>query len=87
MELCASKDLDLAINHLRWRSDPWSDSRLKDVRKHSAPIPIADTAPWFADRPLQDLVDSPTNSLPNADALTAEGMHAELERQGLPRPK
>ncbi|MFT7677152.1 MAG: hypothetical protein ACI8QC_001129 [Planctomycetota bacterium] len=89
VELCAARELDLALYHFRWRSDPWSDSLLEDARKHTAPIPIADTAPWFADLELRDLVNSPTDSHPNpkAHALTAERMHAELQRLGLPKPE
>lgn len=89
VDLCAARDLDLAIYHFRWRPDPWSDSLLEDARKHTAPIPIADTAPWFAGKPLQGLVNSSTDSHPNADAhaLTADSMHAQLKRLGLPRTR
>lgn len=83
--LCADRGLPLAIYHFRWKPDPWSDALLADARSYAAPIEIIDTAPWFADIPLTSLVNSATDSHPNAQAhgLTAARMQQDLEQRGL----
>ncbi len=83
--VCAENKLPLAIYHFRWRPSAWSDALLAEARSFAAPIEIVDTTPWFADIPLPSLVNSATDSHPNAQAhgLTAARMQQDLEQRAL----
>ena len=85
VKLCAQHDLPLAAYHFRWRSDAWSDALLAAAREAAAPIEITDTAPWFDHIDLRQLVNSVTDSHPNAraHALTAQRMQHDLEERKL----
>ena len=85
VELCSLNGVPLAAYHFRWKSDSWSDELLAAARQAAHPVEITDVAPWFEGADLRTLVNSVTDSHPNANAhaITAQKMQDDLAERKL----